>query len=101
MNLNGIDFHDTILTSANLYGVQLTNSILSGTDLSGAHLVKADLSDSYLVRADLTGANLQAACLDRVSFGLTVLANIRLLDVKGLESCLHQAPSSLGIDTFF
>ena len=57
----------------------------------GANLLGADLSD-----ADLSGANLRDADL-----GYTVITNVDLSEVRGLDAVKHWDPSSVGIDTLF
>jgi uncharacterized protein YjbI with pentapeptide repeats len=54
---------------------------LRGTDLTKANLSMSDLSWAYLMH--------------------TIFADTNLTGSKGLESCIHGGPSSIGIDTFF
>lgn len=84
------------LARANLTGVNLTMA-----DLAGARLTMADLTGANLIGANLTLANLTGANLSKTLFGYTVLANVDLSEVIGLESANHIGPSTIGIDTFF
>jgi uncharacterized protein YjbI with pentapeptide repeats len=92
-DLTGADLTDADLTGANLTdadltGANLTDAHLTGANLTGADLTGANLTDAHLIRAHLTGANLTRATLSR-----TVLGDINLSNVKGLETCRHIGPS--------
>ncbi len=67
-----------------------------GADLRGADLQGADLSGAKIVKANLDGADLTEA-----SAGTTILADIDLSAVSGLETVVHHAPSTIGIDTIY
>jgi uncharacterized protein YjbI with pentapeptide repeats len=83
--------HEADLSYANLLAANLRNADLSETNLSGANLVEADLREANLCNSDLS----------RATLGRTIFANTNLSEAKGLESCMHSGPSSIGIDTFF
>ncbi|PWU11312.1 MAG: hypothetical protein C5B51_02905 [Terriglobia bacterium] len=95
-HLYGVDLREANLAGANLREAYVNESDLSGANLCGADLTGADLRQTYLTRADLSGAHLGGAVL-----GFTVLGLTNLSDAKGLESCTHSGPSSIGLDTFF
>ena len=61
---------------------------LSRADLRAANLIAANLSGADLRAADLSAADLFGADLYE-----TVLANVDLSTVKGLETCKHHGPS--------
>ena len=84
------------LADANLYKTDFTEAILSGANLSGANLRGAQLRSANFDGADLTGTNLADATI-----GWTIFADTNLSGAKGLESCMHVGPSSIGPDTFF
>src|SRR5947208_1772889 len=67
---------------------------LSRADLRGADLSQAGLSQADLRRAGLSGADLTGA-----RCGFTAFADVDLSGVKGLDSVVHLAPSTLGTDT--
>ena len=90
-NLSNLD-----LCGADLRGAQLGRADLTDTALRGATLCGADLTAAYFINADLRGADLSEATLFKTTFGMT-----RLNGTKGLASCIHKGPSSIGIDTFF
>jgi hypothetical protein len=123
-NLSGAN-----LTGANLTGADLTLANLTGADLAVARLFRADLdlagldladlseadlSEANLSGADLTGVNLSKANLSltvfcatvlnqtrfsEARFGGTVLADCDLSVALGLEAVIHEAPSTIGLDT--
>ncbi len=64
---------------------------LTGARLTGTYLTGADLTGTYLTGADLTGARMSD----------TILANVDLSEVHGLDKVVHVGPSSIGIDTIF
>jgi hypothetical protein len=79
------------IRDTNLSLTTLRNAALRGANFASAHLGSADLTEADLRGADLAGVTLFA----------TTLANTRLTGAKGLESCRHEGPSSIGIDTLF
>jgi hypothetical protein len=94
-DLTGAFFMDTSFLCGNLIGadfsrVDFTYAILSGADLRGAKLRGANLGGANLADADLRGADLSEAIL-----GGTVFGNTQLIDVVGLETCVHWEPSIL------
>jgi hypothetical protein len=84
------------LSLANLSGTNLREANFSGANLSGANLCNADLSQADLNEVNLSGANLRLAYLD-----YTRITNVDISEVKGLEEVIHNAPSSIGIDTIY
>src|ERR1035437_5383944 len=125
-NLNAANLSGANLTRANLSRAYLMGANLDKADLSGAHLNLAklsgailrwanlrwaDLSWAYLPKAILVGANLRGANLGAADLreadltkaraGETRFADVDLTDAKGLETILHRAPSTVGIDTIY
>jgi len=105
---------ETILIGANLRGAVLSEASLfrarlNETDLEGANLVRAGLDAADLTSANLSGANLRSANLHwaelkgaRFTSAIvqdTVFAFNDLSEAIGLEACVHQGPSSIGMDT--
>ncbi len=64
-------------------------------DLSAADLCGADLSGADLRGANLSGAYLRGANLSRARLYETVFADTRLTEAKGLDSCVHDGPSTI------
>lgn len=89
------------LSIANLIEADLSIAILSKANLSRANLSRANLSGTNLNRADLRGANLIEADLSRAILSYTLLADLDLSQVHGLETVTHRGPSSIGIDTIY
>jgi len=125
-NLSGADLSDAVLIRADLSGADLIRADLSGANLSGANLsradlfranltragligaglIGADLSGANLFRANLSGANLSGAVLDEALFEnarmvQTILGDVDLGSVHGLETVIHIGPSTIGIDTIY
>lgn len=113
-NLFGADLREVNLGNANLSLAELIRSDLSRARLYGANLTTADLSDVNLSEAsldeamflqanlhhsDLYGADLTGADLTETRIGYSSFSNIDLSRVAGLESVIHKAPSSIGVDT--
>jgi uncharacterized protein YjbI with pentapeptide repeats len=98
--LRGANLRWADLCGANLRGANLRRANLSGTDLSGAYLIEADLSGAHLSGAHLIEAYLQATDFSRVILGKTVFAGIDFSTVIGLDTVEHEAPSTIGIDTW-
>jgi hypothetical protein len=94
------------LHDADLRGVNFDRAMLAGADLSWADLSLASLYGANLTRADLGSArffaaNLAFANLTEASLFNTVFAENDLSEVEGLETVLHAAPSTIGIDTIY
>ena len=87
-NLSRANLTSADLSKANLTRADLTYANLTKVNLTGANLTEANLSYANLLSADLTGANFGGAF-----FSETVLTNIDLSAVKGLETCGHLGPS--------
>jgi hypothetical protein len=83
------------LRKANLSGAKLCRTKLSAANLSDANLSHANLSHADLIQADLTRADLTRADLSDASFFETVFTNVDLSNVIGLDTCIHEGPSSI------
>jgi len=95
-DLRGVNLSGARLSGADLSGANLMRADLSGADLSGANLSRADLFGANLSRADLSGANVEGAIAEWTVFG-----DVDLSVVKGLDTVIHVAPSTVGIDTIY
>jgi TIR domain/Pentapeptide repeats (8 copies) len=120
-NLRGATLREIDLSSATLSGADLSEAALSDADLSGAILYHADLRVANLYNADLSGstldgadlagailyhANLRVVNLSRADLGgakmlATIITNVDLSGVKGLESVIHGGPSEISISTIY
>jgi uncharacterized protein YjbI with pentapeptide repeats len=107
-NLSETDFSEACLSGANLFRADLSKADLFRadlirTDLSQANLIGADLRQANLVGANLGQANLSRVKVDEADFsgaltGLTFWGDIDLSVAEGLDSVVHRAPSTLGVD---
>jgi uncharacterized protein YjbI with pentapeptide repeats len=119
--LVGKDLRKANLTGADLHRVACNHADLREADLTGANLARADLQYANLCRADLQGADIQGARLERADLqmanlsgakltgasffgakmGGTILGNVDLSMVEGLETVAHQGPSTISTDTLY
>ena len=87
------------LTRACLVDADLSEASLVGANLTLADLRGATLRGARLIQANFTGARLERADFTQASIGLTQLTYVDVRNVRGLETVVHEAPSSLGIET--
>jgi TIR domain/Pentapeptide repeats (8 copies) len=90
-NLSGANLFDADLSGADLMHASLNAADLSGADLSGADLFNADLRRAHLLRTDLSGAKM----------GWTIIGEVDLGMVRGLDTVVHNGPSTISIDTIY
>jgi uncharacterized protein YjbI with pentapeptide repeats len=98
-HLHGAYLHEAHLQEANLQRAYLVGTDLSGADLCGADLERADLQWSNLQETILRDARLQEANLYESVMGSTIFGHTHLHGAQGLDTCRHQAPSSLDVGT--
>lgn len=112
-DLTCADFRGARLCNARLRAANLAEARLGEANLSGAVLISADLSGSDFTRANLSDARISArllaanlqeaqltgARLEYSEMGDTLLGNIDLSEVRGLERVSHKRSSTIGIDT--
>ncbi|HYL98784.1 MAG TPA: toll/interleukin-1 receptor domain-containing protein, partial [Blastocatellia bacterium] len=99
------------LSRANFENADLGGALLSSTDLREAGLIDANLSrasfnDANLKKASLNGAHLAGTSVVRTDLsdahvGNTIFCALDLRETKGLESLIHDSPSSIGLDTIY
>ena len=77
------------VAEADASGLYLEGSMLAGADLRGAGLIGANLTSAVLV-----GAELANACMY-----MTILCDLDLSEVRGLDSVQHEGPSYVSMDT--
>jgi hypothetical protein len=90
-HLGGAILHDAVLTNAILISTNCEHAVFTNADFS-----EADLSYATFLGADLRGANFHGTTLDGTRF-----ADVDLSETLNLDTVIHDAPSSIGIDTFF
>ncbi|MAG94555.1 MAG: hypothetical protein CMJ48_12530 [Planctomycetaceae bacterium] len=123
-NLSRTSIKQSVMRSAVLRAADLSNATLTDVDLADASLRNAECSGAVLTDVDLTEADLTNACFDGAQlkrvrfnganltgcrfggasfsecrFGWSVLGNIDFGQSVGLETSVHDAPSTVGIDT--
>lgn len=86
------------LREANLRGAELNRADFSGANLFRANLNGANLSRANLSTATLIETTLDGATIDAATIGWTFFGNVDLRFVKGLETIIHQGPSSIGVE---
>lgn len=124
--LSGVNFSNCQLAAAVLAESNLSNADLDGVLMGYASLIEANLtnvllSNSWLISVDFSSANLSGASLTGAEIGYANFHNARLTNTdfgyaeiygvsfnntdlsvaKGLESIVHLAPSSIGVDTLY
>lgn len=104
-HLRGADFRSADLSEALLTDADLSLASFERANLSAASLIGGELGGASFREAVLCGANLREAHLDgadfaRARFAFTVLAASDLSRARGLESAVHDGPSTVGIDAF-
>ncbi|MGA8877107.1 MAG: toll/interleukin-1 receptor domain-containing protein [Candidatus Korobacteraceae bacterium] len=100
-DLSGADLSEANVTKANLIGANLHQANLGAADLSGALLSWAILKGANLDGANLGGTSLREASLVEARLRNTIFADVDLSAVKGLDTVVHEGPSTIGIDTVF
>jgi uncharacterized protein YjbI with pentapeptide repeats len=105
-NLTGADLRSVTLRDANLHNANLDRANLSWSDLGsvnlmGANLSKANVSRSFLYGSKLVGTYLSKAIFHNVNMFRTILADLDLQDVIGLETVEHRGPSEISLSTIY
>ncbi len=95
-NLQGADLHSARLIKANLSRAALHRAYLHGANLDEANLTGADL-----VLTDLSETSLNGTDLSQSTMWSTRLADVDLSRVKGLDTVVHEGPSTIGLDTIY
>jgi hypothetical protein len=99
-NLEGADLSDSFLSGAflihsNLRCSCLRSAIIGGADFSYADLSNADLSRSLAPHTNFTSATLADADFSSMLLADTVMSDVDLSKVKGIDTCVHRGPSTL------
>jgi uncharacterized protein YjbI with pentapeptide repeats len=99
-DLRSADLGAAVLTDADLSRARLERANLYDANLIGAELGGASLRDAVLCGANLRESHLDGADFAGARFAFTVLAASDLSRALGLESVVHDGPSTVGIDAF-
>lgn len=100
-NLSGADLSRTELRLSHLIHADLSRANLNGANLSYANLTYANLTGANLSDANLNSTLLRHADLSEATIGWTTFGNNDLSVVTGLDSVIHEGPSSIGVDTLY
>ncbi len=98
-DLSYADLSYVNLIGAHLYGTNLGSAYISSTDLSHTALIDADLSSTNLIGTNFSNAYLRGTNLSGARLWNTVFGNVDMRTVKGLETVVHQGPSTIGANT--
>jgi hypothetical protein len=93
--LSGANLARANLTQANLRGSNLTGATLSWATLLGTTLTEVTLAEATLFRTDFTEADLTSANVSQALLAAAIFGGTTLAAVRGLETCLHDGPSTL------
>lgn len=98
-DLSEADLRAGQLCGAHLSGANLRGANLRGAVLCWADLRQADLRGADLRHADLRAANLSEADMTAAQMGRTIIGEVDLSTVHGLETVVHQDPSTISLET--
>ncbi|MDQ1472227.1 MAG: hypothetical protein QOJ99_3707 [Bryobacterales bacterium] len=98
-DLSGARFDEAILRGLILRGASFMNSSLVNADFSGADLREASLQGAFLNGANLTRARLAGADFSGAELARTLLTDVDLSAVKGLDEVHHAAASEISLST--
>lgn len=94
-NLSGATLYQAELYYADLRGSDLRNADLSGAKLHLADLSNAKLQGANLYRTDFISTKLEGTIFDQARCKNTAFSNLDLSQASGLESVIHEGPSSI------
>ncbi len=98
-NCYGTDFTGANLTAVRMREVDFRESAMAFADLSQANLENSDFRKANFIATRFWKTSLNGANFSESLCSMTVLANLDLSAVYGLDSVVHLSPSSVGIDT--
>lgn len=99
--LNYADLRYANLRGAKLGSADLGGAVLYGADLRKSTLLQANLADVDLFMAILDGSQVGGMNCTGARFGHTMIGDIDLSQVKGLDTVVHNAPSTIGIGSIY
>jgi uncharacterized protein YjbI with pentapeptide repeats len=103
-SLDQADLRGAKVKAAKLNGLQagqadLSDADLENSDLSGAYLYGANLSQANLKGVNFTGATLDMVNMTGATLQWSLLVDVDLCSVQGLDTVRHYGHSSVGMDT--
>jgi uncharacterized protein YjbI with pentapeptide repeats len=98
--LTGADLSGAAVRNVNLRQARCDNTVLASANLTGSELRKASFRNADLRNASLSNTrfsrtNVAEAKFDNAKFYETMLLDVDLSTAHGLETCVHQGPSSI------
>jgi hypothetical protein len=100
-NLQDANFTEAKLVQTDFSGTYAVGALFTEADMRLANLRRANFSKAHLDYADLSSAILYETNLVEATIGRTILGNVDLDEVQGLNTLQHFAPSTIGIDTIY
>jgi hypothetical protein len=100
-NLSGVNLIDSNFMYSSLRDVDLSEANLSGADMYGADLTRATLARANLFDTSLKGTILQGTDMTDAKIEGAIFGDNDLSTARGLETVVHFAPSTIGIDTIY
>ncbi|HSY73829.1 MAG TPA: toll/interleukin-1 receptor domain-containing protein, partial [Dongiaceae bacterium] len=95
--INNAYFYNTILQEVNFSSAEL----LFATFLGGTNMLGVDFSESELVYTNFGEVIIGGSNFSNATMAAITLSDVDLSRVKGLETVMHNAPSTIGIDTLY
>lgn len=105
-HLYQVDMSKADIREADLYEADLTEANLSHANLSGASMNRSVLNAADLIGSDLRGVDMSRAVVDsanfaEATFGATTIGAVDLSKAKGLDTAIHDEPSTIGVDSLY
>ena len=106
-NLHGANFKGAKLQESYIFGSILQEANFHGADLefanisSSTNLMGANLSNASLIYTSFKDVYFAGANFTNATMASTTFSNVDLSRVKGLDTVVHNAPSSIGVDTLY
>ncbi len=97
----GCDLQGANFADAELSGANFKDANLQDVDFSNANLTKVNFYKANLVGAAFLGSNLFSTNFREARMGQTVFSNTDMETCVGLDSVVHEAPSSIAVDCLF
>jgi uncharacterized protein YjbI with pentapeptide repeats len=97
----GCEFLDCQMMHSNFHGASFTKCILISSDVKSANFHETDFSDARLVNVHFYQSELRRTCFQRSAFTYVNFSDCDLSAAEGLDTVLHDTPTSLGLDTIY
>ncbi len=98
-NLNGTSFIQNNMVANDMSNSNLIKAFFHGEKLMQTILYNSNLDNCDLMFCNLFEVNAEYANFNNVRIGYTNFSDVNLNNAKNLDLVIHEAPSSIGIDT--